>query len=131
MASHCLPHTPSGLVPVYPPFNEASYTTLLHSHHPSPVPSKTTITLSPLIFVSSLLYHKWVPKCGLKFGQRKERQRQCEREPRGNNALTETVTVGNKGGGDDMEAEPGKHREKKQGGKKKWYKIKKRKKKMQ
>lgn len=29
----------------------------------------------------------------------------------GNNALTETVTVGNKGGGDDMEAEPAPRKE--------------------
>lgn len=33
------------------------------------------------------------------------------------------MTVGNKGGGDDMEREPGKHTEKKQEGVKKWHKI--------
>lgn len=53
--SHCLPHTPLGLIPVYPAFNEASYTTILRSHHqPPPAPSKTTMTLSPLPFDSSL-----------------------------------------------------------------------------
>lgn len=31
--SHFLPRAPSGLIPVYPASNEASYTTLLHFHH--------------------------------------------------------------------------------------------------
>lgn len=54
--SHRLPHAPLGLIPVYPAFNKASYTTLLHPHQtPPPLLSKTTI-INLIIIFSSLRF---------------------------------------------------------------------------